>query len=51
MMGRIRADKQFDVVYSTDLIAPDPYPTVAFPGWGCDWTKGGKTKGTEVKVQ
>jgi urea transport system substrate-binding protein len=39
-MGRTRDDKQFDVIHSTDLIAPDPYPQVAFPGKGCDWTKG-----------
>jgi urea transport system substrate-binding protein len=51
LMGKIRGDKQFDVVYSTDLIEPDPYPQVAFPGWHCDWTKGGVTKGAEVKIQ
>ncbi len=50
LMGKIRDDKQFDVVYSTDLIEPDPYPQVAFPGWHCDWTKGGVTKGQEVKI-
>lgn len=49
-MGRIRDDKQFDVVHSTDLIAPDPYPQIAFPGWSCDWTKGGITKGADVNV-
>ena len=26
------------------------YPQVAFPGWACDWTKGGVTKGAEVKI-
>jgi urea transport system substrate-binding protein len=51
MMGRIRDDKQFDVVYKTDLIKPDPYPQVVFPGWGCDWTKGGVTKGKEVHIE
>ncbi len=51
LMGKIRDDKQFDVVYKTDLIAPDPYPAVAFPGWSCDWTKGGVTKGKEVKIE
>src|SRR5437773_1948842 len=40
LMGKIRDDKQFDVVHSTDLIAPDPYPQIAFPGWSVDWTKG-----------
>ncbi len=50
LMGKIRDDKQFDIVHKTALIEPDPYPQVAFPGWHCDWTKGGVTKGTEVKV-
>ncbi len=51
-MGRIRDDKQFDIVYSTPTwIEPEPYPQIAFPGWHCDWTKGGLTKGKEVKVQ
>ncbi len=50
LMGKIRDDKQFDVVYSTPLIEPDPYPQVAFPGWHCDWTKGGVTKGEEVQI-
>jgi urea transport system substrate-binding protein len=52
-MGKIRDDKQFDVVYKTDLIEPVPYPPVAFPGWSCDWTKNptnGVTKGKEVKI-
>jgi len=49
-MGKTRDDKQFDVIYSTDLIEPDPYPQVAFPGWHCDWTKDGVTKGADVKV-
>jgi hypothetical protein len=22
-----------------------------FPGWGCDWTKGGVTKGKEVHIE
>ena len=50
-MGKIRDDKQFDIIYTTDLIAPDPYPQIAFPGWHVDWTKGGLTKGAEVKVK
>ena len=44
-------DKQFDIVHKTGLIEPVPYPPVAFPGWSCDWLKGGVTKGTEVKIQ
>jgi urea transport system substrate-binding protein len=51
LMGKIREDKQFDIVYKTPLIEPDPYPQVAFPGWHCDWTKGGVTKGDVVKIE
>ena len=51
MMGKIRDDKQFDIVYKTpDLIEPDPYPQFAFKGWSCDWTKGGVVKGEPVKI-
>ncbi len=50
LMGKIRDDKQFDVVHQTPLIEPVPYPPVAFPGWSCDWTKGGVTQGTKVKI-
>ncbi len=39
LMGKIRDDKQFDIVHKTGLIAPDPYPQIAFPGKHCDWTK------------
>lgn len=51
-MGKIRDDKQFDVIYQTKLIEPDPYPNVAFPGWSVDWTKGpkGLVKGKAVKI-
>jgi len=49
-MGKIRDDKQFDIIYSTAVLAPDPYPQIAFPGWSCDWTKGGITKGTKVQI-
>ena len=49
-MGKIRDDKQFDIIYTTDLIAPDPYPQIAFPGWSVDWTKNGLTKGAAVKI-
>jgi len=45
-LGRIGLDRQFEIVYeSKDLIAPDPFPSFAFPGWECDWTRGGLTKG------
>jgi urea transport system substrate-binding protein len=49
-MGRINEDKQFDIVFSTGLLEPVPYPPIAFPGWGCDWTKGGVIRGKEVKI-
>jgi urea transport system substrate-binding protein len=50
-MGRIRGDKQFDIVYETpEWIEPDPYPQVAFPGWHCDWTGKGVTKGKKVEL-
>jgi hypothetical protein len=50
MMGKIRDDKQFDIVYKTDPIKPDPYPQIAFPGWSVDWTKDGLKKGEKVKI-
>jgi urea transport system substrate-binding protein len=52
-MGKTRDDKQFDVVYKTELLKPVPYPQVAFPGWDCNWTKykEGVKKGEEVKIQ
>ena len=49
-MGKIRGDKQFDIVYETPPIEPDPYPQVAFPGWSVDHTKGGIKKGAAVKI-
>jgi len=50
-LGRIRPDRQFDIVHeSAEPIAPDPYPQVAFPGWACDWTAGGITRGAEVSI-
>ena len=49
-MGKIRDDKQFDIIYQTQPIEPDPYPQVAFPGWSVDWTKGGLIRGKNVKV-
>lgn len=51
LIGRIRADRQFDVVHqSAGPIDPDPYPQFAFPGWSVDWTKGGVTRGAEVDI-
>jgi urea transport system substrate-binding protein len=50
-MGKIRDDKQFDIVYQTPLIEPEPYPQVAFPGIMVDWTGKGLTiKGKTVKT-
>jgi urea transport system substrate-binding protein len=50
-MGRVRDDRQFDIIYDApEWTEPDPYPQVAFPGWHCDWTQGGITKGPPVKI-
>jgi urea transport system substrate-binding protein len=50
-IGRIRSDRQFDLVWeSPEPIVPDPYPAFAFPGWKCDWTAGGITRGPEVSI-
>ena len=50
-IGRIRPDRQIDLVWeSPEPIAPDPYPEFAFPGWKCDWTDGGITRGAEVSI-
>ncbi len=50
-LGRIRADRQFEIVHaSEEPIAADPYPQIAFPGWGVDWTTGGITRGAEVDI-
>jgi len=50
-IGRIRRDRQFDLIWeSPEPIAPDPYPELAFPGWKCDWTAGGITRGAEVSI-
>jgi urea transport system substrate-binding protein len=50
-LGRIRPDRQFDIVHQSDAaIDPDPYPQIAFPGWSCDWTKGGVVRGEEVDI-
>jgi urea transport system substrate-binding protein len=51
LLGRIRGDRQFDVVHASDgPLEPDPYPQVAFPGWACDWTRGGLVPGAEVRI-
>ena len=50
-LGRIRGDRQFDIVHSSpEPIPADPYPALAFPGWSVDWTKGGVTRGAEVDI-
>ncbi len=50
-IGRVRDDRQFDIVYeSPEAIAPEPYPNVAFPGWNCDWTRGGLTQGERIQI-
>ena len=51
-VGRIRSDRQFDIVYQAPrLLAPDPFPQDAFPGWRCDWTRGGLIEGTPVRIK
>jgi urea transport system substrate-binding protein len=51
-MGKIRDDRQFDIVYEApEWTEPEPYPQVAFPGWHCDWTQGGITKGPAVNIR
>ena len=50
-LGRVRGDRQFEIIHESDgAIRPDPYPPVAFPGWSCDWTAGGITRGAEVVI-
>jgi urea transport system substrate-binding protein len=49
-MGEILDNGQFKIVYETPLIAPDPYPQVAFLGWSVDHTKGGIVPGKAVQV-
>jgi urea transport system substrate-binding protein len=51
-VGRIRNDRQFDIVYETPrMIAPDPYPQESFPGWRCDWTRQGRVEGPPVDIR
>jgi urea transport system substrate-binding protein len=41
-IGQIRADGQFNVVYSTDgPVRPEPWNRLLFPNRDCDWTRGG----------
>lgn len=50
-LGRIRPDGQCDIVRASEgPIDPDPYPQAVFPGWKCDWTKGGLERGPEVPI-
>jgi urea ABC transporter urea binding protein len=50
-LGRILADQQFEIVYeSPKWIRPEPYPSFAFPGWACDWTKDGLQQGPVVDL-
>jgi len=50
-LGKIRRDHLCDIVRSSEEpIAPDPYPQIAFPGWKCDWTRGGLERGPEVTI-
>jgi urea transport system substrate-binding protein len=50
-IGRARGDGQFDIVYeSPSVIPPDPYPNVAFPGWNCNWSRGGITQGERIRI-
>ena len=50
-LGRIRKNRQFDIVHqSNEPIAPEPYPQFVFPGWHCDWTADGLTRGPEVLI-
>jgi urea transport system substrate-binding protein len=50
LVGRIRGDRQFDIVHRSDPIEAEPYPQVAFPGWNCDWTKGFPTRGAPPDI-
>ena len=50
-LGRINGNRQFDIVHeSPELIQPEPFPSFAFPGWECDWTKDGLKKGDPVSL-
>jgi urea transport system substrate-binding protein len=49
-VGKVTPERTFEIIHeSSEPIPPDPYPQFAFPGWSCDWTKEGLTKGPEVR--
>jgi urea transport system substrate-binding protein len=56
-VGRIRGnrqtnvERQFEIVHTAGPFDAEPYPQVAFPGWGCDWTKGPPIRGVPVDVR
>ena len=51
-IGRIRFDRQFDIVFkSYRMLSPNPFPQDAFPGWRCDWTRGGLVEGPAVDIE
>jgi urea transport system substrate-binding protein len=50
-VGRIRADRQFDIVYEAPrVLTPDPFPQESFPGWRCDWTRDGMIEGAPIEI-
>jgi len=51
-VGRVRDDRQFTIVHeSPSWIEPEPYPQIAFPGWACDWTRGGVEGGRDLALE
>ena len=51
LAGRVRDDRQIDIFLKTpQWTRPDPCPALAFPGWYCDWTGGGVTRGEDVVI-
>lgn len=50
-IGRIQDGGQFEIVHqSAEPIEPQPYPDFAFPGWKCDWSREGLTRGPDVAI-
>ena len=50
-LGRARDDRQFEIIHSSaGPIPPDVFPQFAFPGWKCDLTAGGVTRGEPVDL-
>jgi urea transport system substrate-binding protein len=50
-IGRIQDNGQFEIVHqSAEPIEPLPYPDFAFPGWKCDWSREGLTRGPDVAI-